>query len=474
MNGRFRRAAPLAAALAFSWAAAAPLSGAPTDPFDRLKADPSPGATRRLRSLYESSKSRDIRFWIVQALGNRLRENADAGALEVLISAASDREPEVRGSALRAMAGFTALPKDALQGAALARLDSAALRGRFDKSPPVRLGAEELEQALRRYRDAGPPVPDIGRPAAAPPKAWRVLTWASTATLAALLAGWALLGLPVFDGAEGGGQAARSTWAALSGEKAFIAFLGVLWVCLALILAGHGFDQLLRIGGRGLGRGGGGWLIPYFAAGFCVVAPGVVACAGLSSGRFRWEAFLQGLPRAAALSAVVFAVLGPAELLYRLLLRRAPARSRALRRIGPRSILEAGSVRCACLASAVMASEGHGLLPALGRAVRISRRFPPRLGFSAFDSRFTLCFAAPVLGGLYLLFARALPLEWTAPKPLVVAACALWAWAVLAAVLFAVLQALEGVLCAAGYLSASGRPLPHRLAPLAKYFGGVP
>ncbi|MBI5243305.1 MAG: hypothetical protein HY922_06395 [Elusimicrobia bacterium] len=467
-----RRLCRAFASLALAWAAAAPLFGA--DHFDRLKANPSPEATRRLRSLYESSKSRDVRFWIVQALGNRLRENADAGALEVLLSAALDREPEIRGSALRAMAGFAALAKGELHGAALARLDSAVLRGRSDKSPPVRLGAEELGGALRRYRDKGPRAPDKGRAPARPLEARRALTWAWTATLAAVLAGWALLGLPVFDAAAGGGQLARSAWAALSGERAFIAFLGVLWVCLALTLAGHGFDQLLRIGGRGLGHGSGDWLRAYFAAGFCVVAPGVVACAGLTSGRFRWETFLRDLPRAAALSAAVLAVLGPAELVYRLLLRRAPARSRALRRIGPRAILEAGSVRCACLASAAMSIEGHGLLPALGRAARISRRFPPRLGFSVFDSRFTLCFAAPVLGGLYLLFARALALDWTAPRPLTVAACALWAWAVLAAVLFAVLQALDGVLCAAGYLAASGRPLPHRLAPLAKYFGGVP
>jgi len=187
--------------------------------------------------------------------------------------------------------------------------------------------------------------------------------------------------------------------------------------------------------------------------------------------------FLRDLPGAAALSCVVFGLLGPAELLYRLLLRRAPARphvrARALRRAGPQAVLEAGSLRCAYLASAVMAHEGHGLIPALGKAARLAQRLPPMMGFSVFDSSFTLYFAAPVLGGLYLIFARALPMDWTAPRFLIVAACAIWAWAVIAIVLFAVVQVMEGALCAAAYLAASGRPAAHHMAHLVKQLGGA-
>ena len=58
--------------------------GRRVDSLDRLKDDPSPAASRLLRDMYKRSKSKDARFWIVQALGSRLREKADAGALDTL------------------------------------------------------------------------------------------------------------------------------------------------------------------------------------------------------------------------------------------------------------------------------------------------------------------------------------------------------------------------------------------------------
>ena len=444
------------------------------DGFERLSDDPSSEASRRLRRMYERSPGKDARFWIVQALGSRLQEQADAGALDALLAASADRAPEVRGSALRAMAAFAVLPRSSLGEAVLARLDLAVDRGRADRSPSVKQGAEELGQTLSRYRSRG------ALPAAAAQAPWdgqrtrRTLAWAWAALLAALLGAWATLGLPVFDGESRGGRLARASWEVLSNERAFIVLLAAFWVCLTLTLAGHALSLLGGLSGSARALGGARWLGAYFVAGFCVLAPGVVACARIGAGRpLRGLFFLRDMPRAAALSVAVFGLLGPAELIYRLLLRRAPAhRRRLLRRVGPRAILEAGSFRSAYLVSAVMANEGHGLAPAFGRAARIEARLPPKMGFSAFDSGFTLYFAAPVLGGLYLLFSRVLPMEWTAPRLLAAAACALWAWLIIAVMLFAVLQVMDAVVCAVGYLEARGRAAPQPLARIIEQLGG--
>jgi hypothetical protein len=286
-----------------------------------------------------------------------------------------------------------------------------------------------------------------------------------------------MLGLPVFQPTGAQGRGADAAWAALSAKRFFFPFAALLWLSLASILSGHGFDLILTLAGRAQERGALEWLAAYLAAGFCVLAPGAVAGALFSGRASRWDVFIRDLPRAALLTLIVFGLLAPAEVFYRLLIRRARKPSgpdRARRHAGFRELLEGGAFRTAFLASAVMSEEGHGLFPALGRAARLAPRLPPTLDLSVYDSRFTLRFAAPVLAGLCLLVLRALPMDWTAPKPWVIAACVLWAWAVLAGVLFAVLQALEGAVCAAGYLACSGRPLPRSLEPLMKHHGRVP
>jgi len=457
--------------LAAVFLAAAP-GRAEQDSYERLRSDPSPAVTKRLRNLLQGAKDRDLRFWAVQALGSRLKERGDLEALEGLLAASVDRDADVRGSALRAMTGFAALPKEHLHGASFSRLDSAVRRGRLDNVPSVRGAAEELGQVLERYRAEGPRKEE---PAAARPRGpavWQALGALWALLLSGLMGAWVFIGLPVFDPAAPGGRTAEAAWAAVARHRGFLAGSLLLWLSLAAILAGHGFDLILHLAGHPQGRGPAGWLAAYLAASFCALAPGTVAAARLSAKASRWAVLVRDLPRAALLTAVVSLLLGPAEVLYRLLLRRVrkPA-ARPRRHAGVADLLEGGAVRSACLASAVMSLEGHGLIPALGRAARIGRHLPPPLGFSIFDSRFTLRFAAPVLAGLCLLVLRALPMDWTAPKPLVLCAGVLWAWAVLAGVLFAVLQALEGAICAAGFLACDGRPLPHPLDALMKHHG---
>ncbi|MEK7747032.1 MAG: hypothetical protein AAB576_10225, partial [Elusimicrobiota bacterium] len=130
----------LAAALfcvSASWSQAAPPEAA-DDGLQRLEADPSPSAARRLIGLYKSSKGKDERFWIVRSLENRLLKHGDGAAFDALVEASRDQAPEVRVNAFRALVSFAALPKTALSDARLKDIDAAVRRGKKDSNPEVR------------------------------------------------------------------------------------------------------------------------------------------------------------------------------------------------------------------------------------------------------------------------------------------------------------------------------------------------
>ncbi|MEK7656730.1 MAG: RidA family protein [Elusimicrobiota bacterium] len=153
----------LAAALfcvAASWSQAAPPEAA-DDGLQRLEADPSPSAARRLIGLYKSSKGKDERFWIVRSLENRLLKHGDGAAFDALVEATRDSAPEVRGHAFHALVSFAALPKKALSDARLKDLDAAVRRGKKDAKPEVQAGAQELGRALEEHRRVGPPGPAV-------------------------------------------------------------------------------------------------------------------------------------------------------------------------------------------------------------------------------------------------------------------------------------------------------------------------
>jgi len=159
------------------------------------------------------------------------------------------------------------------------------------------------------------------------------------------------------------------------------------------------------------------------------------------------------LPSAFASACIAFFLLVPMEILYRLFLRRPRVDAKAATTAAAVFdtllwILETGTLRSCYLAMSVMASEDLGLAPALGRCRELfdlPGALPPRFGLNAYDARFILLCAAPLLSCACGLMARGLPVEWHASALVVLSGCVAWSWAVLAVVLFAFLQPLEGV-----------------------------
>lgn len=440
--------APVLLALALLPAAAGGARAA--DRLGSLSADPSPKASARLAELYRTTKNPDQRLWVIHALGARLKERGELSALETLLTAAVEDVPGLRGPALRALMGFTAVPKRELGDGLLARLDAAARNGHQSPEPAVRYGAEDLQRALRLWKEpesrTTPEPPQEEPERGLGEMLLRVLRWLWVLLMPVVVLAWLWLGLPVFEERGEEGRRARQAWGELAGQPLFLLFTGFVWLCLAAMLAGYGFDLLARALGRPLEPVEDGWLRFYLAAVLCAVLPGALAAAALARdpGRSVAAASLRHLPDALLVWLAV-AALWPFELLYRLLLRR-PAGPGA----GPwRWALAAGSPRAGCLTAAVMAGENLGLLPALARCRELfpePRRAP---GFTAFDARFAVLCAAPVLAFFCAIIARGQPVEWRVGLPVVLLGCALWSWAVLAGVLWAVLAALGGVEAAA-------------------------
>lgn len=185
-------AALLCIAASLSWASAAAVE-LKDDGLQRLEADPSPSAARRLIRLYRDSKGKDERFWIVRSLENRLLKLSDGSALDALLEASRDPAADVRGHAFRALASFPSLPREALSKARLKDIEAAAGRGRKDSRPPVREAAEALGRSLDAYLRAGRPEP---APAQAPPPEAPRRNWGKVLAGAFFLA-WGA-GFPIF------------------------------------------------------------------------------------------------------------------------------------------------------------------------------------------------------------------------------------------------------------------------------------
>lgn len=176
-----RRALLLAGLLACAAASRA------ADGLGRLQGDPSPEASKRLGRLYKSSESKDQRLWLIQALGARLRERGDAAALEALLSAASEKDPELRGAALRALAGFSALPEPQLRERWLAKLETAATKGLGHGAPAVRGGAQDLRSAIETWRGDSPPPLSAPPSPTKDPRAWIIIPFGAALLLAGFL-----------------------------------------------------------------------------------------------------------------------------------------------------------------------------------------------------------------------------------------------------------------------------------------------
>jgi hypothetical protein len=151
-------------------------------------------------------------------------------------------------------------------------------------------------------------------------------------------------------------------------------------------------------------------------------------------------------------------------------------------------ILDAGSFRSALLASAVAAREERGAWSALlesrkflpggaeprraglhggykdARPALVARR---DFGFAGFDSRFVLLCGTPAMALLCSLVARGMPVRWSVGWPIIIPASGIWAWGVLSAVLFALMQTLSGVDAAYRVARAVGGTLPQAFAAVA-------
>ena len=178
--------------LALLWAA----GGTPRaegDALRRLETDPSVSSVRRLVELSRSVRDGDQRFWVVQALGARLKARGEAEAFEALLRVGSeDPDPQVRGAALRALA-----ESSPLDGARVSRLERVARAGADHPSGHVRRGARELERALESgRRDDGPSAAVEKREASAAVARGvggmlRVFGWTSAAVVPVLALVWA-------------------------------------------------------------------------------------------------------------------------------------------------------------------------------------------------------------------------------------------------------------------------------------------
>jgi hypothetical protein len=446
------------------------VSAAEPDGLGELRHDPSPEATSRLVTLYTQATDPNQKFWILHELGARLSEQQDMTALEHLFKAASEKRPELRQAALRALAEFNTLPNSGVDEKLLARLDAAAVQGAQDKHLGVRGGAEDLRRALDIWRDPtvrkSPPPPE--RSASAGGWLLAAVRWMWVLLLPGLALLWSFLGFPVFDDETVDGRRAAAAWSYLVDRPLVVLCSAFLWFCLASLLAGYGFDALAIALGRPTYAVSGGWLRAYLAAVMCVFLPAAL----ISAGAVRRPA---GDPAASGILAVPKAVvlwgiavlLLPIEGVYRLF-----SRGQGVRDDAPlwRWALEFGVLRAGYWTIAAASRDRIGLGPALIRAREASTlgHPPAALSLGHFDPRFTLLCSGPVLAFFCAFIARRQPVVWSVGLPVMLLGCAIWAWAVLAGVLTAAAHTLEGVLTAARTIKAGGDEMPEDLASLTE------
>ncbi|MBI3297708.1 MAG: hypothetical protein HYZ75_06065 [Elusimicrobia bacterium] len=461
MTRAVRLAALLAAALPLGAAAGGGRDGK-GDTIQRLESDPSASASEKLKRLYAGTKSPDQRFWLLRSLEFRVKRHKDEAALEALLAAAGDPVPMVRGSALRSLSAFEALPREAVKTRWIERLDKAAKGSAEDPAPVVREGAQDLLRALDVFRDPaarGAPAP----PEAPPPSRARLarsmgVVWVLVLPLSVGL--WLASGRPVFDASVPDGRLAVLAAAELWRRRGPLLLCSALWGALLFLLVGWGFELLVLVLGHPF-RQAESWGAAYLGVWFCLLGPGAFTAAAVSR---RPEggglaAALEAVPQVALLSLAAALALAPLELLYRALWRgraRGPGGS-------PARLLEEGVFAASARAAAASAEEGVGLVPAL---LEPAAKPGPRLGLTVYDPRFTFLAAAPCATVLCALAAAARPADWTSSRAAVLVGCALWAWGVLAGLLMAVASALQGVSAGARHRAARGLESPAQFKAL--------
>lgn len=453
------------------FSAAAVFAATGDDALQRLVTDDSPDAGRKLTRLYHSTTNPDQRFWLVQAMAQRLRDRSDPEALEALLLAAQEVNSGVRGSALRALTVFDSLPREELNKERIEKIETVARLGIASPVGPVREAAIELERTLKIFKDPQsrdtppPPKEHEIRGGGFLTRASGALRWVWIILFPVLGAFWAWSGAPVFDHKSRQGQRAAAAFLALSNQTLFLGICGFVWVNLAAIIGGYGFYAMAEILGHALYSPPGTWAAFYLSSGFCLLFPASLAAAGLArnpAGSL-FANSLRSLPWAVLFSLVALIVFVPLEILYRLFLRRPRGRDSAPDWLNVLlGVLDTGSFRSAHLAAAIAAREDRGLWPALVKVVEFLPAEARRrdFGLAGFDPRFVLLCGTPAMALLCTLVAKGMPVRWFVGWPIIMLGCGIWAWGVLATVLFALVQTLSAVDAAARVVRASGGGLP--------------
>ncbi len=450
---------------------AAVFAAAGDDALSRLSADESPEAGQRLTKLYHATKDPDQRIWLVQALALRLKDYSDSTALDPLLHAAQEKDPGVRGTALRALTVFDLLSREDIGAQQLAKIETVAKLGIDSPNGSVRDAAAELERSLKFFKNPNardtPPPPVEGESERF--GFWKgaagLLKWVWIFLFPFVGGLWVWGGAPVFDYDGREGRFSAASFSALSDQYLFLGLCGFVWMNLAALVGGFGFYALAEILGRPLYSAPGSWVAFYLSAGFCTFLPASLAAAGFArrpAGSLFMSA-LHSLPWAFVFAFFALTVFAPLEIFYRLFFKRSERRMSESSGLSVLlGILDAGSFRSSHLAAAIAAREGRGVWPALEKAQKFIAEEGERrdFGLSGFDARFVLLCATPAMALLCSLVAKGMPVRWHVGWPVILLGCAVWAWGVLSIVLFALLQTLSGVDAAARVVRSGGGGLP--------------
>lgn len=353
---------------------AAPAWGTGRDVLSSLEGNPSAAATDEVSDLYRRSRNPFARLWLVDVLYGRVRKHGDPKALEALVAASRDKNPDVRRRAVSGLESFRFLSAQDVRQAWIARLGQAASQAEKDPVPGVRGAGQQLRRSIERWergaaegRKAERPARDEGLYAEEAPsreprewrRAWGVLLWIVAFQLLACL--WQRLAVSVLGASEEAWAPVRAAWrACMDRPLLFVYPIGaVAMVTLVIGVSGARFLISLALPPEAAPWGPRAVLLAaavYFSAGLCAFIPAAVLAGTLALGTSARP--LPGrIPGFMALGLYLL-LLWPRELAARLSGRPLPASWAA----------RVGAPLAGAFAAALMARRGLGWRQALKEA----------------------------------------------------------------------------------------------------------
>ncbi len=394
---------------------ASPASSAtPPDALSALEGDRSPEALGKLERLYRQAKNPYARLWVLDALYRRVESFHEEPALEVLLSACKDENPELRRHAVGGLKAWRHLPADR-RVEWQTRLREAAVAAEKDESPEVREAGASLRQLLGNRTPAA--TPRTSRRRETSPDLWKgLLLWTACVQIAGLL--WYRMGISLLDQSGEPGRLAGDSIRLLYSRADFL-----LFPCLsaALLLAVVGVAGGRAIGGaiRVLGERPEPlgtpaflrfWMGFYLAAGLSVFVPAALLAqsASLPQAGFWCGAgrALRAVPSLVSLGVYLLVAVWPWEFLV----RRGSSRWAWMCRVG--------APLSGYLTAALMAKDGLGWGKASERARELfDSESGPATGWLGRPLRqvplVLLMLCAPLFFAFSLLPSRLLGLEPT-------------------------------------------------------------